>query len=379
MKSVGKRNYGLWFLLLLLLLLLLSVSLTITACERASASVSPGDSLPAVSGGGAISDGAESTAVTTLPPLTESAETFPPVVYDTSPIDCEKGTPLRLHWNPYLLSPFAKEAGEETEADLLAMIDALLNHRSSVSFSSSQRAEDALDLIFYEFPPSALASFVRQDQQVFITYRLPRQEHLEAISSFGRAVEDAVSASVLAGDSDTVKALLLYRYVSVHVRYFSVMYEPWQTNAFYALTGGKSICYGFADAYNYLLRQVGIPAWMVRGTLRRTGEGHGWSMIDLDGKRYYCDPTWESSVLGGESFFYFGEIREERNRTFDMGKAFLGGGRFACAPPSDPGDERFCDLHGGRIRSSVWSLDRERSCILCQGKTYYFNRLEERP
>ncbi len=60
----------------------------------------------------------------------------------------------------------------------------------------------------------------------------------------------------------------------------------------YAYAGGPLIfgygsCTGYTSAYNYLLNRVGIRAG------RASGNRHEWSVVQLDGKWYNVDVTWD--------------------------------------------------------------------------------------
>lgn len=322
---------------------------------------------------------APSASASTVPESTAPASTcepdttYEPLSFDLSPIEQEPGTPLLIHWNPYLVSPLFADADPDLQEGMRELIIAVLNRRLSVTLPSEAVAQAVLANFFYEFPPAALTeSITAEGSTVRITYRLSRQEHLAALDAFGKTVEEVIASSgVLAGDDDTVKALLLYHYVATHVTYFTVDYDHWQTNAFYALTGGGAICYGFTDAFNYLLRQVGIDAWLVKGYRTFDHAAHGWSLIRLGGSLYYCDATWESSMCEGAAFYYFGQTQSQRAANLTMSDIHIGEGTLAFAP-AGVDNPRFSGLNGDKIRNSNWSLDRADHCFFWQGKRYDF-------
>lgn len=60
-------------------------------------------------------------------------------------------------------------------------------------------------------------------------------------------------------------------------------------SAYSALVNGKSVCAGYARAFQYLMQQLGIPCYYCTGY---TGEDHAWNIVDIDSAFYNVDVTW---------------------------------------------------------------------------------------
>lgn len=71
-------------------------------------------------------------------------------------------------------------------------------------------------------------------------------------------------------------------------------------SAYSALVNGRSVCAGYARAYQYLLRQLGIPCYYCTGY---AGEDHAWNIVRLDDGYYNVDPTW-GDVEGSRYAFF---------------------------------------------------------------------------
>lgn len=63
-------------------------------------------------------------------------------------------------------------------------------------------------------------------------------------------------------------------------------------NLISALVDKKSVCAGYAKAYQYLLLKVGIESVYMTGVTLDNHDMHAWIMIHVNGDYYYSDPTW---------------------------------------------------------------------------------------
>lgn len=329
---------------------------------------------------------AESSADTSRTPLqdserepTDSASVttteeilYPDVVFDTSPITGNEGEPLLIHWNPYLLSPAVPE---EYESAFEKAITAILNHRSSVTYQDRNEFLAVRDNLFYEFPPSALSE-IKPDADTLtlrFDYQYEREEHLAKIEEFADTVEKTVKEYLLFGDDDAEKALLLYHAVSYRVDYFKTDFKSWQLNAYYALTGNRAICYSFTDAYNYLLRQVGVEAWLVRSYRPSDRAAHGWSLVKVGNAYYHCDTTWESSFCSGVGFYYFAMNDKRRANGIALSDATVGEGILQKPIPFAANGSQFDKMSGDKYHYLTWQIDRNARVLRYNGKQYPYD------
>ena len=64
-------------------------------------------------------------------------------------------------------------------------------------------------------------------------------------------------------------------------------------SAYSALVNGKSVCAGYARAYQYLLQQLGIPCYYCTGY---SGGYHAWNIVKLEDGYYNVDVTWDDAA-----------------------------------------------------------------------------------
>lgn len=71
-------------------------------------------------------------------------------------------------------------------------------------------------------------------------------------------------------------------------------------SAYSALVGGKTVCAGYARAYQYLMQKLGIPCYYCTGF---AGENHAWNIIKLKDDYYNVDATWADTNPGNYLYF----------------------------------------------------------------------------
>lgn len=128
----------------------------------------------------------------------------------------------------------------------------------------------------------------------------------------------------LEGESDYEKSLLLHDRLAYLVEYD---FSENNQNAYGALVENECVCAGYARSYQYLLNQVGIPAWTVTGVSVNPdsgkSEGHAWNMVQIDGQWYYSDVTWDDQGDDADEIYHAylnvtEEVMEEQHVLNDM-------------------------------------------------------------
>ncbi|MEA5059985.1 MAG: transglutaminase domain-containing protein [Candidatus Pelethousia sp.] len=89
-------------------------------------------------------------------------------------------------------------------------------------------------------------------------------------------------------------------------------------SAYGALVHGKTVCTGYARAFQALCSALELPCWTVNGYQK--GEGHAWNMVRLDGQTLYVDCTFADTSGRPDRYFLFtGEQLEKRHYEADDG------------------------------------------------------------
>ncbi len=135
-----------------------------------------------------------------------------------------------------------------------------------------------------------------------------------------------IASQAQAYPTDYEKILFVHDFIIDHAQYDydgleSDAYGLWQT-AYGCLVQGRSVCEGYADAFQLVMQQLGIPCGCVSGD---TAEGaHAWNWVELGGTYYWIDVTWDdpSSPDSDEKhlshkYFLINDEMLSRSRTTD--------------------------------------------------------------
>lgn len=131
-----------------------------------------------------------------------------------------------------------------------------------------------------------------------ITYTMTPKEFAEKKASMDVAVEEIVSdIRNQPSLSDEVKALLIHDRLALRCEYDYKNYlndtlPDSSYNAYGCLVKGVSVCQGYAEAYQYLLEQVGIDSYLCSSDKLN----HVWNIVEIAGDYYHVDVTWDDPV-----------------------------------------------------------------------------------
>ncbi len=75
---------------------------------------------------------------------------------------------------------------------------------------------------------------------------------------------------------------------------------PMNQSAYSALVGGRSVCAGYARAFQYMMQQLGIPCYYCTGY---AGEDHAWNIVKIDGIYRNVDVTWDDTEEPTYNYF----------------------------------------------------------------------------
>lgn len=156
------------------------------------------------------------------------------------------------------------------------------------------------------------------------TYSMTSEEKSAYEASINEIVNSDYLSKITDDMTDYEKALTVFETMIEEVSYQEGAEQ--NQNIISTFLYGQTVCQGYASGYQYLMKLLGIPSFIVTG--RASGTSHAWNMIYLDGNWYNVDVTWgnASYSLEGEetgekqnyvNHAYFGISNELLNQTHE--------------------------------------------------------------
>ena len=119
-------------------------------------------------------------------------------------------------------------------------------------------------------------------------YKYSKEIIREMLHQYDNAIATAVEM-VCPNWSELEKALYLNDYLAANATY-DTSYSKYA--AYNALVEKTAVCQGYSEAYQALMDTVGILCNIVGSA----SLNHAWNMIQIDGKSYYVDVTWNDPL-----------------------------------------------------------------------------------
>lgn len=130
------------------------------------------------------------------------------------------------------------------------------------------------------------------------SYGLTREQALKADAVADEVVNKCNSESTL----DKISSV--YNYLCDNVVYDS---EYEYGSIYDALIDGKTVCSGYAAAFQVMMEKLGIPCKIMAGNVN--GTAHAWNAVNVSGKWYYVDATFANTVGMRADYLLFGSDR----------------------------------------------------------------------
>ena len=153
----------------------------------------------------------------------------------------------------------------------------------------------------------------------------------ESIKTMHKELEDTadeIISNIPADSSDYDKALYVHDYIVDNTNYYydgidADSRQIWHT-AYGCLVNGEAVCQGYAEAFTYLMRKMGIESGICTGIVEQGS--HAWNYVKLDDEYYWLDATWDDinskDDVEKHTYFLFDDTRMLRTRKLDSMQNF---------------------------------------------------------
>lgn len=126
----------------------------------------------------------------------------------------------------------------------------------------------------------------------------------EDIEEYETQIEQAKNniISSLEGKNDYQKIKTIHDYLIDTIEYENDLTQNNVYDIYGALVAKRCVCEGYAKAFQYLMNEIGIENTIVIGigtNSRNETESHAWNYVELDGKWYAVDVTWDDPIITG--------------------------------------------------------------------------------
>lgn len=195
-----------------------------------------------------------------------------------------------------------------------------------------------------------------------------------AINEMQKSI-DAVADKLVAeanGKSTTYEKLKVFHDYLVLNSTFELKDEITNYNAtiYNALGSGEAQgniqCAGYAKAMQYLCDKAGIVSMVVTGETNQ-GQTHAWNVVDVDGKWYNLDATWDDPILSTPNYknirynFFLVPDKGIHNIThMHVGQKKLSNGNYITyfTPPACVDNDQNYFVKSGKVYSDFDSADK---------------------
>ncbi len=190
------------------------------------------------------------------------------------------------------------------------IVEALENYQQNIDVSAYQISrEEAYNIIFQIlnhnpglfYVDGTVGTSYNPTTNMVTSYKVTYLGTPEEIDQQRQELEEAADQAAAQTDismTDVEKALTVHDYLVQNCEYDYDRLESGQLpnishTAYGALVKGMAVCDGYGDAYTYIMEdKLGIPCELVTSDAM----AHAWNMIQIGGKWYHVDVTWDDPV-----------------------------------------------------------------------------------
>ena len=209
---------------------------------------------------------------------------------------------------------YYKSLDENLKEQYITLYTIVKNFESTCTLELSQSNADKVYLAVYFDNPELFwmnsnYKYTETKKHINITldYKNTKEEADALTLSLNKKVDELIGESQKYSTAFE-KEKFFHDYICLNTVYDESTLGNFGGTAYYPLLNGKAICEGYARAMQLLLDKAGIENYLIVGdaTSDGTTEAHMWNIVNINGKNYHLDVTWDDSDDTDEiSYLYF--------------------------------------------------------------------------
>lgn len=155
-----------------------------------------------------------------------------------------------------------------------------------------KKSSDDFDYLRWNWKSWGCTLKQNEDASIDITYNVEYREPKERLDKVHQVVKEIVPMLKGKNDFETIKNI--HDFVISQINYDETLQRY---TAFEGLLENSTVCQGYSLLAYKLLTEAGIPVRAMEGY---AGEAHMWNIVQLGGKWYFLDTTWDDPITGGK-------------------------------------------------------------------------------
>ena len=134
--------------------------------------------------------------------------------------------------------------------------------------------------------------------EIDLSFNRTAQDLLREQTVFWQSADEIINAALALPDE---YAREKYVHDSLTERITYDLSAEMSQSAYSALVDGRTVCAGYARAFQYIMQRLGVPCYYCTGY---AGESHAWNIVGMEDGYYNVDVTWDDTD-GGINYDYF--------------------------------------------------------------------------
>lgn len=233
---------------------------------------------------------------------------------------------------------YENDGEKQLDTSFQSAWDALMLDRVDIFFIDVTKINLKMRKTTYGKKVTYALSIAPADSNGYLANGIESKEKVHAILNEIKETRDSIVKSLSGIDYN--KIMHAHDWIINNLDYEQNITNNNVYNLYGALIEKSAVCEGYAEALKYILDEVDIPCVLVSGTATNSEgktERHEWNYVQLYGKWYAIDSTWDDPVVKGTGYVadsikhrYFLVGSNEMNKNhFPNGQMTESGQKFA--------------------------------------------------